>query len=262
MKVKKHKRKQKENAREVCKNCGSPLFGPYCSKCGQQATDLNQSFWSFIKEYLGNAFQFDTRLLPTLKEMIIHPGKLTQEFFKGRINSYVHPLKMNMFMLVVIVAIMAFSMNPTSNIIENEEAEILSSGLMNLLKTYLPVFILLMTPVLGLVIQLFNLRKKRPFMEHFVFALHFASFLEMFLLLKMAVSYFCNNAWVDLFFYAVIVMYMMLSLRRVYADTGWTGAFFKSVAIVFFYFAAVVAAIVLVALIFIYKNFDKLENLA
>ena len=91
MKVKKHKRKQKENAREVCKNCGSPLFGPYCSNCGQQATDLNQSFWSFIKEYLGNAFQFDTRLLPTLKEMIIHPGKLTQEFFKGRINSYVHP---------------------------------------------------------------------------------------------------------------------------------------------------------------------------
>ena len=57
-------------------------------------------------------------------------------------------------------------------------------------------------------------------------------------------------------------MYMMLSLRRVYVDTGWTGAFFKSVAIVFFYFAAVVAAIVLVALIFIYKNFDKLENIA
>ncbi|MGN1220403.1 MAG: DUF3667 domain-containing protein, partial [Candidatus Cryptobacteroides sp.] len=92
---------------EVCKNCGTPLQGPYCHNCGQKTTDLKQSFWSFIVEYFSNTFQLDTRLLPTLKEMIIHPGKLTQEFFNGRINSYVHPLKMNMFLLVIVIAVMA-----------------------------------------------------------------------------------------------------------------------------------------------------------
>ena len=247
---------------EICMNCGTVLHGPYCSNCGQKVTDLNQSFWSFLMEYLANAFQLDTRLLPTLKEMAIHPGRLTQEFFKGKINSYVHPLKMNMFMLVIVIAIVALFMSPSTNISDDQTNEALSSDLNSLIQTYLPIFILLMTPVLGLVVQLFNLRKKRPFMEHFVFALHFAAFMEMFIVLKMVVTHFCNNAWIDFAFYAVTVLYLMLSLRRVYAGTGWTGAFFKSLAIVFFYFAAMVVAIVLVALLFVYKNHDKLEDLA
>ena len=247
---------------EICMNCGTVLHGPYCSNCGQKVTDLNQSFWSFLMEYLANAFQLDTRLLPTLKEMAIHPGRLTQEFFKGKINSYVHPLKMNMFMLVIVIAIVALFMRPSTNIADDQTNAVLSSDLNSLIQTYLPIFILLMTPVLGLVVQLFNLRKKRPFMEHFVFALHFAAFMEMFIVLKMVVTHFCNNAWIDFAFYAVTVLYLMLSLRRVYAGTGWTGAFFKSLAIVFFYFAAMVVAIVLVALLFVYKNHDKLEDLA
>ena len=251
----------RQTKEEICMNCGTVLHGPYCSNCGQKVTDLNQSFWSFLMEYLANAFQLDTRLLPTLNEIVIHPGRLTQEFFKGKINSYVHPLKMNMFMLVIVIAIVALFMRPSTNIADDQTNAVLSSDLNSLIQTYLPIFILLMTPVLGLVVQLFNLRKKRPFMEHFVFALHFAAFVEMFIVLKMVVTHFCNNAWIDFAFYAVTVLYLMLSLRRVYAGTGWTGAFFKSLAIVFFYFAAMVVAIVLVALLFVYKNHDKLEDL-
>ena len=265
----KSKRKRRHNSQapsnatgEICMNCGAELHGPYCSNCGQKVTDLKQSFWSFLMEYLANAFQLDTRLLPTLREMVIHPGRLTQEFFKGRINSYVHPLKMNMFMLVIVIAMVALFMSPSTNISDDQTNEALSSDLNSLIQTYLPIFILLMTPVLGLVVQLFNLRKRRPFMEHFVFALHFAAFVEMFFVLKMVVSHFCNNAWIDLAFYAVTVLYLMLALRRVYPATGWSGAFFKSVAIVFFYFLAIVVAIVLVGLLFFYKNSDKLEDLA
>lgn len=169
---------------------------------------------------------------------------------------------MNMFMLVIVIAIVALFLKPSTNISDDQTNAVLSSDLNSLIQTYLPIFILLMTPVLGLVVQLFNLRKKRPFMEHFVFALHFAAFVEMFIVLKMVVTHFCNNAWIDFAFYAVTVLYLMLSLRRVYAGTGWTGAFFKSLAIVFFYFAAMVVAIVLVALLFVYKNHDKLEDLA
>ena len=265
----KSKRKRRHNSQapsnatgEICMNCGAELHGPYCSNCGQKVTDLKQSFWSFLMEYLANAFQLDTRLLPTLREMVIHPGRLTQEFFKGRINSYVHPLKMNMFMLLIVIAMVALFMSPSTNISDDQTNEALSSDLNSLIQTYLPIFILLMTPVLGLVVQLFNLRKRRPFMEHFVFALHFAAFVEMFFVLKMVVSHFCNNAWIDLAFYAVTVLYLMLALRRVYPATGWSGAFFKSVAIVFFYFLAIVVAIVLVGLLFFYKNSDKLEDLA
>ena len=246
---------------EVCKNCGTPLAGPYCHNCGQKATDLKQSFWGFIAEYFANSFQFDTRILPTLKEMFIHPGKLTQEFCKGRINSYVHPLKMNMFLLVIVIAVVALVINPSANVSDDQTNAALSSELNSLIKTYLPIFILLMTPVLGLVVQLFNIRKKRPFMEHFVFALHFAAVVEIFMVPKMLVDQFFNNAWIDIVFYAMMLLYMMFALRRVYAGTGWAVAFIKSVAIVFSYFLAMVLAIVLVGVLFVFKNFDKFEDL-
>ena len=93
-----------------------------------------------------------------------------------------------MFLLVILIVVVALVINPSTNVFNDQTNAALSSELNSLIKTDLPVFILLMTPVLGLVVQLFNIRKKRPFMEHFVFALHFAAVVEIFMVPKMLVS--------------------------------------------------------------------------
>ena len=92
-----------------CKNCGTELQGIYCHNCGQYAKDLKQSFGSYIMEYLSNTYNLDGRIFQTIWLLFRKPGFLTKEFLQGKINSYVHPLKLNMFLLLVVMTVFAFS---------------------------------------------------------------------------------------------------------------------------------------------------------
>lgn len=84
-----------------CKNCGEKLLGMYCHKCGQYALDINQSFLMYIKQFFENAYQFDGKAFQTLRYLFVRPGFLSKEFIAGKINSYVHPLKLYMCVSLV-----------------------------------------------------------------------------------------------------------------------------------------------------------------
>ncbi len=80
-----------------CKNCGTKLNGMYCYQCGQYALDIEQPFWKYIRQYFENVYQFDGKVWTTLYLLIRRPGFLTNEFNAGKISSYVHPLRLFMF---------------------------------------------------------------------------------------------------------------------------------------------------------------------
>ncbi|HIZ85080.1 MAG TPA: DUF3667 domain-containing protein [Candidatus Coprenecus stercoravium] len=80
-----------------CKNCGTELKGMYCHRCGQYALDVEQPFWKYIKQYFENAYSFDNKIWITLWMLFRRPGFLTTEFNSGKIVSYVHPMKLLMF---------------------------------------------------------------------------------------------------------------------------------------------------------------------
>lgn len=84
-----------------CKNCGTQLMGMYCHRCGQYALDIEQPFWKYIKQYFENVYQFDSKIWQTLYQLFGHPGLLTNEFNAGKINSYVHPFRLYMFISVI-----------------------------------------------------------------------------------------------------------------------------------------------------------------
>ena len=84
-----------------CKNCGEKLMGMYCHRCGQYALDIEQPFWKYVKQYFENVYQFDSKVWRTLWLLVRRPGFLTQEFIVGKINSYVHPLRLFMFLSVL-----------------------------------------------------------------------------------------------------------------------------------------------------------------
>ncbi|MEG1616605.1 MAG: DUF3667 domain-containing protein [Bacteroidales bacterium] len=86
---------------EKCKNCGETLHGCYCSKCGQYALDINQSWRCYLKQFLENTYQFDGKIVQTLRFLLFYPGFLSKEFLRGRINSYVLPLKLFMFLSLI-----------------------------------------------------------------------------------------------------------------------------------------------------------------
>ena len=101
------KRIRKKNTPQYtyCKNCGTPLEGMYCYRCGQYALDVEQPFWKYIRQYFENVYQFDTKIWRTLWYLFTRPGFLTAEFNAGKINSYVHPFRLYMCISVVFFAV-------------------------------------------------------------------------------------------------------------------------------------------------------------
>lgn len=83
-----------------CKNCGERLQGMYCHRCGQYALDIEQPFWKYIKQYFENVYQFDSKVWQTL--WLLFRRRLPDHGVQRRkINSYVHPFRLYMFISVV-----------------------------------------------------------------------------------------------------------------------------------------------------------------
>ena len=94
-------RRKKTPSYSYCKNCGTKLDGMYCYQCGQYALDIEQPFWKYIRQYFENVYQFDGKVWQTLYLLFRKPGFLTNEFNAGKVSSYVHPLRLFMFLSAV-----------------------------------------------------------------------------------------------------------------------------------------------------------------
>ena len=88
---------------KYCLNCQTELHGNFCHECGQQATHHKPTVKEFILEYLNIAFVWDQHLLKTIWNLVRKPGHLTNEYVSGKFISYMHPLKLNMFLLFIFI---------------------------------------------------------------------------------------------------------------------------------------------------------------
>lgn len=84
-----------EPANDLCRNCHHPLppLSKYCPACGQKNTDGRLSFPELLQEFVANLFNLDNRIFRTLGTLAV-PGKLTQEYFKGRHVPFYHPVRL------------------------------------------------------------------------------------------------------------------------------------------------------------------------
>jgi hypothetical protein len=85
---------------ENCLNCGEVLTGQHCSRCGQRARVQVISLWGLIKDFLGDVFDWDSRVWRTLRPLAFRPGLLTQEFLRGRRAHYTPPFRMYLILSV------------------------------------------------------------------------------------------------------------------------------------------------------------------
>ena len=345
-----------------CKNCGTELQGVYCHNCGQYAKDLKQSFGSYIMEYLSNTYNLDGRIFQTIWLLFRKPGFLTKEFLQGKINSYVHPLKLNMFLLLVVMMVFAFSITshvsdtqiasveeydemeipeqtmeqlnsldgyitelsihnrfieliaPYNVIEENpaifevvdvisakderdmdtikvstsqwlideellieskdgyykftdnksvfndksKEGQLIREKLLDFYQFYLPLFIILMSPVLALTLWGLNARGKYGFLTHFTFSLHYSAFLEFIMLLFLLMTNIFNPAfvfWCTVGLIIGMIIYLATAFKVVYDGTNWYNAAWKSVCINIIYTIFILAASL--ALLILFVNSEK-----
>lgn len=77
-----------------CENCGAPLTGEFCAKCGQHAIDYRRSLFRVLIDAADSFFNWDTKFLQSLGLLLVKPWKLTNDFNAGRRARYVHPLRL------------------------------------------------------------------------------------------------------------------------------------------------------------------------
>ncbi len=97
-------------ASKHCLNCGYalPQNATYCPNCSQKDTDGRITMRSFLANTWETIFNIDSKIFRTLRDIFV-PGKLTEEFFKGKHQSYLHPARFFLAVTVVLIAALHFN---------------------------------------------------------------------------------------------------------------------------------------------------------
>ena len=86
-----------------CKNCDKPLPGlaAFCPECGQSVKAISRPWLDALKEMLTELFDFDGRMLLSLRLLLTRPGFLTHEYINDRRISYTSPIRMYLVISLV-----------------------------------------------------------------------------------------------------------------------------------------------------------------
>ena len=105
-----------------CGDCGAPLQGPFCARCGQKASDYHRSVHQLLVDFGRDFFTVEAKLFQTLKRLVLKPGDLTRAYFEGKRTRYVTPLKLYLFISVMFFFLRTVVFQPdTARITANVE---------------------------------------------------------------------------------------------------------------------------------------------
>ena len=91
----------KERIAKDCLNCGTEVAGRFCQQCGQENVEVKESFFQLLIHFIEDLTHFDGKLWKTLKLLLFKPGSLTQLYIDGKRASYIHPIRMYLFISAV-----------------------------------------------------------------------------------------------------------------------------------------------------------------
>lgn len=98
-----------ETTTRTCTNCGAAREGRFCSVCGQNDRSYTREMGALVGELADELFQWDSRLLITLRALLLQPGLLTREFCSGRRARYVSPMRLYLIISIVFFAVLSLT---------------------------------------------------------------------------------------------------------------------------------------------------------
>jgi hypothetical protein len=87
----------------VCANCDAVLQGPFCHVCGQNADGHKRSILHLGWEAIEGLFHLDGRLLRTVPDLFLRPGRLARDYMENRIARHVPPFRTFLVSLLLFV---------------------------------------------------------------------------------------------------------------------------------------------------------------
>ncbi len=110
----------KERKEKSCLNCNAVVNGKYCSICGQENLEPQESLWHLIVHFFNDITHFDGKFFSSLKYVFTKPGFLTGEYVRGRRTSYLNPVRFYVFTSFVFFLIF-FSFLKSDGLIKFDE---------------------------------------------------------------------------------------------------------------------------------------------
>ena len=223
-------------------------------------TEANEySIRHFAKEALHDLTHFDSKLIRTLKPLLLKPGLLTLKTFSAERQNYVKPLALFVFLnflffIFKVKGIFHYSLDNYQNtaslqhfITEALRETHLSAALFTerfntAMRFEEKEYLIIMVPFFALLIWLLFPSRKRYFIEHLVFALHFYSFFLLFLtvspllfygtyflfaLLHINQSVLATEAATLITILPFFFLYLLAAMRRVYRQ-NWIATSLKA----------------------------------
>lgn len=115
---------------KTCLNCGKEVEDRFCTHCGQENTQPRHSFHYLFTHFVEDLVHYDGSFWKTFKALLFNPGKLTNEYLKGKRASYVAPVKLYIFItfiaffIPVLLSVFDMSSSSESDAIEVQKTQI------------------------------------------------------------------------------------------------------------------------------------------
>ena len=109
----------------ACPNCSEAFGGPqprFCPACGQETRIQAPTVGEFMQQFSGSYFATEGAFWRTLRMLVLKPGELTVEYFRGRRKHYVLPLRL--FLSVSLVLLLTMRIVAALDFAQMEDPEV------------------------------------------------------------------------------------------------------------------------------------------
>jgi hypothetical protein len=159
----------------ACKNCGTVLVGRWCHACGQDAREPLVSLTRFVAEWADGVLAWDSRLLRTLRALLVDPGALSCRYWAGQRADRVSPVRLYLAVSFVFFLLLAFIFEPLQALAVASGAPDTDVAVSAQMTKDLPLIMFLLVPWLAAMLMLMFRAAGRLYLEHLVVALDYQS---------------------------------------------------------------------------------------
>ena len=207
-----------------CLNCGQALTerARYCPACGQSTRILRRPWLQALREVLDELFDFDGRMLQSLRLLLTQPGRLPLDYNDGRRVAHTSPVRMYLLISLLFFFVLPVIVPPTPEAAPEHHfaVDLYSRGM----------FLLL--PIYALLLKLFY--RRFFYLEHLVYSAYLFSAMFIAIGAMMAIEELSNRylllLGVQLVILAYVLWYLAASLRTCYTE-GWGKSVLKALGV-------------------------------
>ena len=211
-----------------CSNChrALPAKAVFCPDCGQSIKEITRPWLEIAREMLTELFDFDGRMLISLRLLLVRPGFLSLEYINGRRASYTSPVRLYLVISLVFFFVLPRILPdvPATDQTHNVAVDQYSQAMFLLL----PLFALLLK----------GLYRQTYYLAHLVFTVHlfsvtFIVFAAM-LSIETAADRYLAVILLQVVLLLYVVAYFVIALRVTYRES-WLKSTLKFIALFFIF---------------------------